>query len=143
MFFFVQTQSKLFILYFLPKKKIPLDYIKTIFSLLVATLYSMFSMQQNMDFYSNKKKSSQCSFIFYRSFQQKKLCGCLILPSLRMKESNGCCWFFLKHQIQVSLMKRVKSPLEEENWVRHSNILTIQAKMNLGCFFFSTQNFKR
>jgi hypothetical protein len=48
------------------KKGIPLDYIKSTFSLLVITLYFMFNMQWNMNFCSfkgfNKEKTYQCNF---------------------------------------------------------------------------------
>jgi len=45
MLFFEQTHSKLFYTIFFTQKGIPFDYVKTTFSLLVATLYSMFNMQ--------------------------------------------------------------------------------------------------
>jgi hypothetical protein len=36
---------------FIPQRKIPMDYIKIIFSLLITTLYSTSSMQWNVDFF--------------------------------------------------------------------------------------------
>jgi hypothetical protein len=67
--FFFNKHAPTFYPIFFTQKGIPLDYIKMFFSLLVATMYSMSSMQWNMAFCSlhnsNKKESSQCSFIFY------------------------------------------------------------------------------
>ncbi len=68
----VWTKTPKFISHILYPKKIPLNHIKTTFSLLVATLYFMSSMQWNIYFCSlnnySKKESSQRSFIFYRLF---------------------------------------------------------------------------
>jgi hypothetical protein len=70
---------------FFTQRRIPMNYIKTTFSLLISTLYSMSNMQWNMDFCYlnnyNDKKSSQCSCTFYRPFKVKKLCGYLVLCS--------------------------------------------------------------
>ncbi len=96
-----------------------MEYIEIKFSFLIATLYSMSSVQQNIDFCSlqnlNKKKSSQCNFIFYGSFQQRKLCGRSNLPSSRRKESNGyfCCFFNIKYESPL---------LKERNLFREETI---------------------
>jgi hypothetical protein len=54
---FEQTHSKHFIPYFFTQKGIPLNHIKTIFSLLATKLYFMSNMQWNMDFCSLKNFS--------------------------------------------------------------------------------------
>jgi hypothetical protein len=57
---------------FYPKKNSIGLYKDIIFKFLVTTLYYMYNMQWNMNFFSldnsSKKKSSQFSFIFYKPF---------------------------------------------------------------------------
>ncbi len=120
---------------FFTQRGIPMNYINTTFSLLITTLYSMFSMQWNMDFFKKTipvKKSHFNVVLFSIDHSNRKIyvTNRLSPPQGENNQMVVCVFFSLKssgHLITLFWKRRVSS-LGKGKSNGHSILLNAQAR---------------